>query len=634
MQRADIGGFSVPCIEYDALIVGSGAAGYNAADTLYNLGKKNIAIITEGKNMGVSRNTGSDKQTYYKLSTSGAARDSVYDMAKTLFDGGSMNGDIALIEAAYSLGCFFKLTGLGVPFPTNDFGEYVGYRTDHDERVRATSCGPLTSKYMTEALERAVASKNIQIFDGYRIFKIIVDNGRAIGLIASSIGAICEENPLGIVIFAADDIVYAVGGPSAIYRDSVYPESQTCALGAAFEAGAEGESLTESQYGIASLKFRWNLSGTYQQALPRYISIDDDGCEREFLNDTFGSPEAAASAVFLKGYQWPFDPSRADGGSSLVDIAVYKERALGRRVYLDFTRNITGLDIDKISDEAKDYLEKSGALYGTPIERLRIMNAPAIELYASHGIDIEHELLEIAVCAQHANGGLAITTDYESTTVSHLFPVGECAGMFGIRRPGGSALNSTQVSSTRAAQRIASSRDHVEKLSAATACAKELYPTLLKMCNGKMTRDDIIEKRRQYGEIMSRCGAFLRYFDMINDAISFFENEYREFFGIYGICDSTLLSEAMINRDIIITSISYLSAIRDYILDNGGSRGSYMIMQGENVAPLDKDHTELIEYTLFKDGIATSYFKARRPIPNSEQWFEKVYNAYLKKENK
>ena len=53
---------------YDTLIIGSGCAGFNAADRLYNFGVRDIAIITEGINMGTSRNTGSDKQTYYKLS--------------------------------------------------------------------------------------------------------------------------------------------------------------------------------------------------------------------------------------------------------------------------------------------------------------------------------------------------------------------------------------------------------------------------------------------------------------------------------------------------------------------------------------------------------------------------------------
>jgi len=37
------------------------------------------------------------------------------------------------------------------------------------------------------------------------------------------------------------------------------------------------------------------------------------------------------------------------------------------------------------------------------------MNQPAIDLFKDHGIDITKEPLEIAVCSQHNNGGLAGT---------------------------------------------------------------------------------------------------------------------------------------------------------------------------------------------------------------------------------
>ena len=45
---------------YNTLIIGTGCAGYNAADKLFDLGVTDIAIITEGRYMGTSRNTGSD----------------------------------------------------------------------------------------------------------------------------------------------------------------------------------------------------------------------------------------------------------------------------------------------------------------------------------------------------------------------------------------------------------------------------------------------------------------------------------------------------------------------------------------------------------------------------------------------
>ena len=73
-----------------------------------------------------------------------------------------------------------------------------------------------------------------------------------------------------------------------MYHDSVYPVSQTGSTGMAFEAGAVGKNLTEWQFGMASLNPRWNVSGTYMQVLPAFISTDQEGKdEREFLLDYF-----------------------------------------------------------------------------------------------------------------------------------------------------------------------------------------------------------------------------------------------------------------------------------------------------------------------------------------------------------
>lgn len=96
----------IPFYEYNTIIVGTGASGLNAALALKQLGQSHIALVTEGLMMGTSRNTGSDKQTYYKLMTDGPEPDSVSQMARTLFDGGCMDGDLALCEAAGSLRAF------------------------------------------------------------------------------------------------------------------------------------------------------------------------------------------------------------------------------------------------------------------------------------------------------------------------------------------------------------------------------------------------------------------------------------------------------------------------------------------------------------------------------------------------
>ncbi len=437
---------------YHTLIIGSGCAGYNAADKLYDLGVRDVAIVTEGRYMGTSRNTGSDKQTYYKLSLCGSDGDSVREMADTLYAGGGVMGEHALCEAAYSARCFMRLVELGVPFPTNEFGEYAGYKTDHDPRTRATSCGPLTSKYMTEALERSALSKGIEILDFQRVIKILTANGAVTGVA-------CANTVTGeISVIACQNVILCTGGPAGIYRNAVYPESQHGATGLAIDAGAALSNMEEWQYGIASTKFRWNLSGTYQQVLPRYVSVDAHGNEREFLYDALG--EASLGLIFFKGYQWPFDTRKTDG-SSRVDLLVAEEIKKGNRVYLDFLNNPRGLEhgFQVLPKEAYAYLDASGALFGTPIERLRHMNEGAIELYASHGINLDSEMLEIAVCAQHCNGGVAVDEHWQSEVMG-LYVAGEAAGTFGVYRPGGSALNSTQVGSLRAAEHIAKQPAH------------------------------------------------------------------------------------------------------------------------------------------------------------------------------
>ena len=46
-------------IRRNTLIVGTGAAGLNAADRLWSFGQKDLAVVTEGVHTGTSRNTGS-----------------------------------------------------------------------------------------------------------------------------------------------------------------------------------------------------------------------------------------------------------------------------------------------------------------------------------------------------------------------------------------------------------------------------------------------------------------------------------------------------------------------------------------------------------------------------------------------
>lgn len=189
-------------------------------------------------------------------------------------------------------------------------------------------------------------------------------------------------------------LVLATGGPGELYRDSVYPKNCFSALGMALEAGIQLVNLTESQFGIGTPRshFPWNLSGTYMQAMPRIYSQDNAGNQYNFLADYYPTTRQLTSAIFKKGYQWPFHAERMlNYGSSLLDVAVYEEAKKGRKVFLDFLSNPQpGADnapfsLDALDEETSDYLEKNGALLNTPLDRLQRMNPLAVPLYQLHG---------------------------------------------------------------------------------------------------------------------------------------------------------------------------------------------------------------------------------------------------------
>ena len=615
--------------DFDAVVIGTGCAGYNCADWLYDLGYKNIAIMTERKNAGPSRNTGSDKQTYYKLSLAGDEGDSVMNMAKTLFEGGAMDGDVAMCEAANSVRSFMKLANLGVGFPTNDFGEYVGYKTDHDPYCRATSIGPYTSKKMTEVLEASVEKKGITVLDNTQAINILTDSGAVTGVLAINNR---KKDGVEYIAVRSPHVVLATGGPAAIYADNVYPLSHTGNSSLALEASAAFSNLSEWQYGLASTDFRWNVSGTYQQVLPRYISIDKDGVEREFLKDYFKTPTEMLKNIFLKGYEWPFDVRKIHG-SSYIDLLVYRESAiLGRDVYMDFTREPWGLEkgFDVLDEVAYEYLKNSDALIELPIERLRKMNQRAISLYLDHGIDITKEPLKVAVCAQHNNGGVRIDANWQ-TNIGGLYAVGEAAGSLGIFRPGGSALNSCQVGSMRAAEHIVyhSKNTASENFDAIVSVAVKKADALIERT--KSESSTLKAMRNRYGKRMSRDFAFLRDISVMSNSIAQINLDAENFEKDNTWKDYSEIPSLFKNLDIIRMQEAVGTAIL-YTAKEFGSRGSGFVLDGTDFLerqPVEENASGREKIvTVQKDGELSVVCVPVRPLPDRDLWFERVWNKY------
>jgi len=655
-MEMEIAGLRLPVYTAGTLIVGSGAAALNCAEHLYDLAHRDLIIATDKLGAGTSNNSGSDKQTYYKIGVFGDVPDSPMDFARSLTAGGMMHGDLAYVEGVGSATEFFHLIKNGVPFPFNRYGAYVGYKTDHDPRQRATSCGPKTSMHMYRCSLEQVRRNRTKILDRHEVIRLLVvgegEERRVIGAVALDRRKL-DSPTRGLVLFSVQNVVMATGGPGEMYRISVYPRGQIGNHGIALEIGAVANNLTESQYGLASTKFRWNLSGTYQQVIPCYFSTSARGGDRRFfLNEYFNDMRTQATDIFLKGYQWPFHAERLQNmGSSVVDIAVHNEIAAGRRVFMDFTRNpvsdgqIGEFSLEDLGPEARRYLERSGAFQATPYERLAHMNPASIDIYTEHNIDL-HEPLEVAVCAQHNNGGLRGDLWWESN-IRCLFSIGELNGCHGVR-PGGSALNSGQVGGLRAAQRIAAVYNEAPRSAesfaqAAVGQVSDELSRLRRYERAAATAKPVRQVRAEIQDRMSREGAFIRNLDGARRALSEARALWRQLQTEgSAVKSASELPAAIQNEHLCLTHIAFLQTIVTYIEQGGGSRGAYVVLdergdrklvtrRGEEMphrAENLEKRKEIFETTLSGDGEFAVRPVPVRPLPQDDSWYETTWRDW------
>jgi len=268
----------------------------------------------------------------------------------------------------------------------------------------------------------------------------------------------------------------------------------------------------------------------------------------------------------------------------------------------------------------------------TPLGRLEKMNPEAIQMYADHHIDIRSEMLEIAVCAQHNNGGLAADVNWESLNIRGLFPIGEVNGSHGVYRPGGSALNSGQVAAIRAAGKIARGPSYDAKSFTENQTTEPL-PSVLETV-------DWINERRELQERMTRAGGFLRRMETIENALCETKNRMAQI--------RTAGMQSQRNAYLLRTEEVYLEAIRFQLQSGVGSRGSAIVLtdkisddeqnvielDGKKVAVLPENETfrNFVQETWFDPeyGTIVNRWVPRRDIPEPDSWFENVWRMKKK----
>ncbi|KJS82188.1 MAG: hypothetical protein JM58_15675 [Peptococcaceae bacterium BICA1-8] len=438
----------------DILVVGGGGGGLRAALAVKEKNPQlKVVLATKGAlgKSGVTALACSDRMAFHATlaHTEPQEPHSWKYHAQDIYEIGGKVSDGILAEILAQNGekAFNYLDEIGVPFVRKE-GLVDQFITDGSDYPRACYTGPKTAVHIEEALVREILKNNIQIVEYCMLVKILLERNQVKGTIA--VDTRQDNLDKGLMVFETKAIILATGGGGKAFKYNVFPEGGTGdAYALAYSVGAQLVNMEFIQIGIASTKTKLNCSGSAMRAIPRFVN--DKG--EEFLYSYF--PEGTSlkemyNYVFQKGASWPVSYEHK---THIIDIAVYKEINKGNKVFLDYSTNPTGFsfaDLDPIwqeryNTEISNNLGKE-ARKASPLNRLKEINSPSIRWLKGHSLDVEvGEMVQIATCAQHFQGGVKIDEKGE-TNIKGLYAVGECAGgQHGANRPGGNALLDCQV---------------------------------------------------------------------------------------------------------------------------------------------------------------------------------------------
>jgi succinate dehydrogenase/fumarate reductase flavoprotein subunit len=438
--------------ECDILVIGGGGAALRAAIAARESAPDlRVVLVTKGKlgQSGVTATACSDRMAFHATlpTTEPGGPDAWRYHAEDVYRiGGCVSdADLAKVLARHAAEAFDYLDRLGVPFVRRADGTVDQFVTDGSKYARACYTGPHTANHIHAALLSRFRELGLEAWEQAMVAELLpaVGGQRIAGAL------LVDEHSGERTLVRARAVVLATGGAGTAFAVNVFPDDCTGdGYALAYRAGAQLVNLEFIQIGLSSAKTKLACSGSMMRALPRLVNDRDE----EFLSDYF-TPDTPLSQVynvlFVKGASWPVS---LEEPSHRIDIAVERERAAGRRVFLDFSRNPDSLDWEELDLAIlRWYREVKGVdlddpALQSPLHRLEAINPQSVAWLQERGIDLEAgERVEIAPAIQHFQGGVKIRIHGE-TTLPGLYAAGEVAGgQHGANRPGGNALLDCQV---------------------------------------------------------------------------------------------------------------------------------------------------------------------------------------------
>ena len=387
---------------HDVLVVGAGCAGMRAAIEAHDLGA-DVALLSK---IHPVRSHSGAAEGGINAALGNASEDSPEEHAYDTVKGSDYLGDQDAIEILCNEapGDVYQLEHWGAIFSRTDDGRIAQRPFGAAGAPRTAYAADITGHVLIHVLYEQVMKRDLQVYEEFFAWKLVVDDDRCQGVIA------WDLLNGGLKTIGAKTVVLATGGAGRLYSGTTNAYACTGdGMAMALRAGAPLKDMEMMQFHPTTLAPTGVLITEGCRGEGAYLLNSDN--ERFLKNYAPNAMELASRDVISRAEQVEIDEGRGVNGNVLLDL-----RHLG----------------------AEKILER---LHGT--RELSMVFA---------GVDPIHEPIPVRPGAHYHMGG--VDTDHELgiTELEGLYAAGECAcvSVHGANRLGGNALMETITYGRRA----------------------------------------------------------------------------------------------------------------------------------------------------------------------------------------